>query len=100
MKNIEIYIRNALVKTRFRQFKFKQVKEYFVKYENKEWTNSEVSPYSPLIKNKYDLLYKGRSINQLKITMKLLGRTDGEKELRLILEDIIKSIEESKNEER
>ena len=99
MKNIEVYIRNALVKTRFKQFKFKQVKEYFVKYGIKEWTNSEVSPHSSLIKNKYELLYKGRSINQLIITTKLLGRTDGEKELKSILDDIIKK-EVLKDEER
>lgn len=88
MKTLTIKTRKVLERTGYKKYPFKEILQFKVTYGNVEVANAKVDETK--IKIPFAVVLKTRSKKELENYIARLGRTDGEKNLKEVLINLVK----------
>lgn len=92
MKTIRIYKRNVMVRTGYRKYPYKEVTEYIVAYNGKEYSNCLTELSNTRLKVKFECVFETRTFDRLKDYRMKLGYSEADKWLKAKIDDIITEI--------
>lgn len=95
MKTLTIYEREILERTGFRdrRYRFKNVTQYSIYYDGSLYTNHDEYPIdNPRLRIKFNKVLETRSKKAVNEFISKLGRTNTDKSIKEILEDIISEV--------
>lgn len=92
MKTIKIYKRNVTVRTGYRKYPYKEVTEYIVAYDGKEYSNCLTELSNTRLKVKFECIFETRTFDRLKDYRMELGYSEADKWLKAKLDKIITEI--------
>lgn len=79
MKTITIYSRKVLERTRFRDYRYKEVKQVTILYDGQEFRNHSEKLDNPRLKTKFNIELQTRSKKGLDAYIDKLGRSNADK---------------------
>ena len=93
MKTIKIYKRNVMVRTGYKKYPYKEVTEYIVKYDGKEYSNCLTELSTTRLKVKFKCVFETRTFDRLKDYRMKLGYSEADKWLKAKIDEIITEIQ-------
>ena len=94
MKTIKIYKRNVTVRTGYKKYPYKEVTEYIVAYNGKEYSNCLTELSNTRLKVKFECVFETRTFDRLKEYRMKLGYSEADKWLKAKIDEIITEIQE------
>ena len=92
MKTIRIYKRNVMVRTGCKKYLDKEVTEYIVTYDGKEYSNCLTELSNTRLEVKFKCIFETRTFDRLKEYRMILGYSEGDKWLKAKIDEIIAEI--------
>ncbi len=92
MKTIRIYKRNVTVRTGYRKYPYKEVTEYIVAYDGKEYSNCLTELSNTRLRVKFECVFETRTFDRLKDYRMELGYSEADKWLKAKIDEIITEI--------
>lgn len=93
MKTIRIYKRNVTVRTGYRKYPYKEVIEYIVAYDGKEYSNCLTELSNTRLKVRFKCVFETRTFDRLKDYRMKLGYSEADKWLKAKIDEIITEIQ-------
>ena len=93
MKTIKIYKRNVMVRTEYKKYPYKEVTEYIVKYDDREYSNCLSELSNTRLRIKFQCVFETRTLDRLKDYRMELGYSDADKWLKYKIDEIITEIQ-------
>ena len=94
MKTIRIYKRNVTVRTGYKKYPYKEVIEYIVNYDGKEYSNCLTELSNTILKVKFECVFETRTFDRLNEFRMVLGYSEADKWLKAKIDEIITEIQE------
>lgn len=94
MKTIKIYKRNVIVRTGYKKNPYKEVTEYIVKYDGKEYSNCLTELSNTRLRVKFECIFETRTFDRLKDYRMKLEYSEVDKWLKAKIDEIITEIQE------
>ena len=89
MKNLTIYSRTVVQRTRFKKYRYKEVRQVVVCYDGNQYRNCRQLYDDIRLRKPFQVELQTRSKETLEAYIKRLGRSDVDKWLKGILSNIV-----------
>lgn len=66
MKQVKIYFRSVITRTKWRNYRWKEEKQYVVEYDGKTYANCDARPTDERLKKPFEVIYNSTLKRQLK----------------------------------